>query len=145
MHEPFQTSLLSRCASFMESCDSPPDWSDDSDVSSHEMNAQTSRPLATELPASAAGEGGATSAVGDEASVQMFSAEVKKEKTEEEPEHRSTLAWLNEKEDGKKRRKIKSKHRKMEKKRRGTRKKRRKVKSKRGQTTRNRRKKGATR
>ena len=96
----------------MESCDSPPDWSDDSDVSSHEMNAQTSRPLATELPASAAGEGGATSAVGDEASVQMFSAEVKKEKTEEEPEHKSAerwkkrrkmvLAWLNEKEDGKK-------------------------------------------
>ena len=94
----------------MESCDSPPDWSDDSDVSSHEMNAQTSRPLATELPASAAGEGGATSAVGDEASVQMFSAEVKKEKTEEEPEHKSAerwkkrrkmvLAWLNEKEDG---------------------------------------------
>ena len=71
------------------------DYESDSDE-----DAQTSRPLAAELPASASGEGGATSARGHEASEQKFIAEVENEKSEH---IRSTaLAWLNEKGDANK-------------------------------------------
>ena len=56
-------------------------------------------PLAAELPASASGEGGATSARGHEASVQTFTAEAENEKSK--LVRGSTLAWLSEKGDAK--------------------------------------------